>query len=293
MQNSEAKSTMIEESQLTKCFEMLIERLDAVEAKCEYFQKYIELEQNNKLGHINTWVWGQDVDLYVHEPRVPSKLFERPQAFLVKTNFYDPGWQYRMSWKNTLDGDFDDVLCGCDLALTKRLLLEYDEREVMCQWVGLKSSRVDVLDHLGDIQLNRWLQRQDSKLFQALSCNWCNSDSVSFWLIPSKNEDNWRVRKTSIQECVHTLLKMLRDLDGTSERLEIQVFPATIQEMDLLKTLDMVEYRLKRGVDDTDTTLEEKAIQAIQDDRCLVEAIEQHFEISCSKDILRLLSHLL
>ena len=81
---------------------------------------------------------------------------------------------------------------------------------------------------------------------------------------------------------------MLRDLDGTSERLEIQVYcndPGN-------GTLDMVEYRIERGVVD-DTTLEEKAIHAIEDDRCLVEAIEQHFDISCSKDMLRSLSHFL
>ena len=117
---------------------------------------------------------------------------------------------------------------------------------------------------------------------------------MSFLLTPSEDEDDpSRPGKTSIRECIETLLKLLRDLDGTSERLKIQVFPATIQEMDLLKTLDMVEYRIVRGVDDDDTTLEEKAIRAIQDDRCLVEAIEQHFGISCSKDMLRCLSHLL
>ena len=285
---------MLDESHLTKCFEMLIERLDSIETNCDAFQTYTDVEQNNRVGCIDTLAWGLDVDLFVHKPRVPLKPFERPVAFLMKTSFFDSLWQYRMSLQDVEHGKFDDVFRGCDLAYTKKLLSEMDEKPVMCRFVGLKSSRADVLDHLGDIQLTRWLRRQESSTFNDISCNWSNSDTVSFWLTPTKDEVHpSRAKKTSIRECVETLLKLLRDLDGTSERLEIQVYPATIQEMDLLKTLDMVEYRIERGVDDDDTALEEKAIRAIQDDRCLVEAIELHFGISCSKDMLRCLSHLL
>ena len=44
--------TMIEESRLTRCFEMLIERLDTIESRCERLERYMQNEQEIKLGRI-------------------------------------------------------------------------------------------------------------------------------------------------------------------------------------------------------------------------------------------------
>ena len=272
---------LVEESHLTKCFEMLIERLDAVESSCENIQKTLEFEQHNKVGFINTLAWGLDVDLYVHDPLYPNRLgpFGRPYAFLVKTNWHDVEWGYRLSLQEALDGSFDDDLYGkCDVDLTKKLLAEEEETRVApkCQAVGLKSSRVFVLDYLGDIQISRWLTKQTKKIFKTVHCNWNADDGVSFWLTPKNDEEvYYRTRKTNIRECVESVINLLRDLGGPVGRLEFQVCPVTCQSLQFFKTYEVVSERTEWNVED-DITREGKEYLKSSFRRGFMKTVEKH-----------------
>lgn len=259
---------MIEESHLTKCFEMMIERLTALECKTDAVQTHLSQMENGRIGCVDTKVWGLDVDLFVHKPLYPPRyVFERPDAFLLKTDWYDVEWGNRLCMQGAIDGRYDDDLAGlCDIETLKKLLSEEKETGIVarCAQVGLKSSRVFVVEDLGDIEVRRWLKRQDKQIFKSIRCDWSMEMGVSFWLTPITDKARSSLaRKTSVQDCVEAVVKLLKDFGGPTEGLEVQLCPLSRWERDICMVFELAWQRENWKVEDDVTVELRKAVQSM------------------------------
>ena len=174
----------------------------------------------------------------------------------------------------------DDLYGKCDVDLAKKLLTEEEETRVapMCGTVGLQSSRVFVLDYLGDLQIWRWLKKQQNKIFESVHCNWNAEDGVSFWLTPkNKEEVYYHSRKTSIRECVKAVINTLKDLGGPGGRLEIKVCPVTCQSMQFFKTYEVVSERTEWNVEDDITRKGKESLKSsVRRGRGFMKTVEKH-----------------
>lgn len=273
---------MIEESHLTECFEMMIERLTALECKTDAVHRYISKRENRRTGCVDATIWGLNVDLFVHKPLYPLvDPFERPDAYLLKINWFDVEWGNRLCMQKAIDGHFDEDLKGlCDIETMKKMLLEEKETKMVarCEQVGLKSSRVFVVEFLGDIQVRRWLNCQDNKIFGSIRCDWSMEMGVSFWLTPVSDETRSScARKTSVQECVEAVMRLLKDFGGPTEKVEIQVCPLSRRERDIFMTFELAWQREMWKVEDDITADLRKALESMTKNRKkMLERIEKH-----------------
>ena len=153
---------------------------------------------------------GSSCYLFVHKPLYPPEAFQWPDAYVVKTDWYDVEWGNRLCKQEAIDGDFDDDLRGLrDIETLKRLLSEEKETEIVarCEQVGLKSPRVFAVEYLGDIKVQRWQKSQENKVFKSIRCDWSMEMGVSFWLTSMNDEKrSYWPRRTSVQECVETIM---------------------------------------------------------------------------------------
>jgi hypothetical protein len=116
--------TIVEESQLTRCFKMLLERLETIDMRYERLEQHMQHEQDIMLRHVNTSPWGLDISLclYDHLFAKHASPSERARSFNVKTKWANMEWEDPMS-DAALEGRFDDGLRdACDLEVMERLL---------------------------------------------------------------------------------------------------------------------------------------------------------------------------
>lgn len=249
---------MIEESQLTRCFEMLIERLDTVESRCETLEKHMQYEQDIKLGRINTSPWGLDISLYVYDHLFAdeSRPFERAHSYYVKTSQRDTEWE-DLILNAALEGRFDDELRGsCDLEAMKQLLprRENDKGPLMTSTLGLKSARLYVRDHLGDITIRRWVSRRQDCKWKSIQCNWDRDDGMAFWVTsPTDERNEYLYARTTVRDCCTILVDLIADFGGPSKDLEFQVCPLTDSGKLFLRRYELVCQREFEGVQDENT----------------------------------------
>ena len=117
-------------------FEMLIERLNAVETRLDELQAVAATEQECKhVGQINTRAWNKDVDLYVHERvphRNPSWEDEREKtAYVVHTNL-DVDWYWHGCMGKRFAGEYDDRLKEPEIVTVRRKWLNAIKKEREC-----------------------------------------------------------------------------------------------------------------------------------------------------------------
>lgn len=184
----------MDDSPLTKCFEMLVERLTVLEKNVDQVRTILSREQDHKRGYINTAMWGWKMQLFVHEPidQRTWDVFERPAAYYIQTNVEDYQQMDKYIMQQALDGLYDNEFDPCCMQTLKRRLVQelrsYDdddtfEESLKCRQVGIKSERVYVLDHLKDIMVNRWLKLRGKERWASVTLE--TEDLFTVWMVPS------------------------------------------------------------------------------------------------------------
>ena len=159
-------------------FEMLVERLTALELKMDNWEQTAEADNTRKYGYLNPRAVGIDTDVFVHQPldpRVSNELFWLPTMYYVKVHFDFDRWCNGLTgeqmWnklnRGILHGDFDDHLQHASISKIKNQAACFlggpecqSNTELRCDDLQIPSDRDLVEHHVLDLACNCWADGQ-------------------------------------------------------------------------------------------------------------------------------------
>ena len=225
------------------CFEMLVERLNVIERRCDDSQKIARDEQRHKKGFLNVAALGWKTEVFVHEPidnlRDP---FEQSYGFYLRTNIKSPRELEKIILHKMLDREFDEVLNSCNADIEtiryrfQRELDMFDEEDgageyLRCHEVGLKSDRVFVIDHMKDILAQNWARVRARGNWTKIMFD--TEYTFTLWMVPSQEKHK------DIPSCCEAMFDIF-----DSMRLErpanVQICGLTEREFDFLWRLEVL-----------------------------------------------------
>ena len=116
---------------LISTFEMLIERLNAMESRLDKLQDIAVHDQEcRNVGRINARAWDLEVDPYLHEriPRAMKEDGKSSDAYVVHTNL-DINWYWDGCIGKLFAGEYDDCLEAPEKARAKCRNLRKRDKE--------------------------------------------------------------------------------------------------------------------------------------------------------------------
>ena len=163
---------------LISTFEMLVERLTALELKMDNWKQTAEADNAHKYGYLNPRAVGIDTDVFVHQPldpRVSNELFWLPTMYYVKVHFDFDRWcngqTKEQMWiklnRDILHGDFDDHLPDASISKIKSQAAWFlggpdcqSNTELRCDDLQISSDSDLVEHHVLDLACNCWVDGQ-------------------------------------------------------------------------------------------------------------------------------------
>lgn len=203
----------VKESVLVNVFEMLVERLTALEKKIDRLEESIENEQATRYGRLNSKAFLDfSVEIYVYKPfkgdRVGSPAMYCLYFEIEEDSVHHVGL-YKTLEHELFEGKYSDNLGDGVEEIIQRLKsreLEDDESWrgagcLRCRDFRIESERKFLQDHLLDLKCQPWISR--NQLWQSIRCEM--DFGLTMWLEPSEGLET----SCNVVKCVQAALALL------------------------------------------------------------------------------------
>lgn len=234
---------VIKESVLINVFEMLVERLSALETKIDRIEEVLENEQSIKYGRINSKAFLDfDVNIYVHKP-LPAGESEVSTAPVMYCMSFDVEMDsdnhvelYRTLQRELVRGEYDDTIGNnTDIESIKhfsrfRGLEEEDswqgteeEGWLTCEQYSIEPKRVFVHDYILDLKTDRWVSERTDK-WSSVRC--VMDFGLVVWLEPTEKAS----KTCSVVKSIQAALDVLNfvGFKGLPEAIEVATLGRSI-----------------------------------------------------------------
>ena len=242
----------MEQDQLIKTFEMLVERLTSLEQDVKHLLDIFANDNDGREGRLNTRAWNLDFDVFVHKPLLIDEcdFFTKPHMYYVLTDLSEDEMFTSSTFNTvitkTLAGDFDKALATADIENVKRnakiMTGDNESREewLKCEKSGLESSRVYVFEHLLDVMISDWTRH--SADWESITCMY--DYGVSFWMKPSAAAKH----DCGPRKCIVTMSQLLRFLDIGTDPRKVQLGPLGYYEGEFFRNYQQLTCKVIAGI---------------------------------------------
>ena len=222
----------IKESVLVRVFEMMVERLTAMEKKIDRFEEILEHEQSIRYGRLNCKAFLDfDANIFVHKPVLGVDQHSGPAMYCIYLDIEEDSDHhvklYRTLQRELMRGEYEDEL-GSGVQDIKKLCrfrgLEDDdtwngeesEGWLVCEQYSIESKRVFVHDHILDLKTSRWVSKYRHE-WHSVRC--VMDFGVTVWMEPSEAARNACNAVKSVKAAL-AVLKFL-GFDGQPGTVEV------------------------------------------------------------------------
>ena len=228
---------------LISTFEMLIERLNAIETRLDKLQDIAAHDQECRhVGKINAKAWNLEVYLYLHEriPRGMRKNGKASDSYVVHTNL-DINWYWDGCIERLFAGEYDDYLNEPAKAKAKVAESEKAGQGVLCEDLGIMYERSCFYEYLLDLTMTKCLTAGSYKSLweSVVMVNPYASEANVFWLVANPGTGERTIREIS-----KTMIAV-KELFDTKKKLVLSICPLSDFVFGQFKKLYELETELR------------------------------------------------